>query len=336
MKKRLFAMLTIIVLVVAMLPTVAFASESTVTCTATGDVNDGEDTDGAHFDIGFNQADVDGWILDASDKITVIAKNDERISKIEFTVGKVDSGFMTSFLRSSNGGSFEENANVQQEQTVVLNFSSPSNSARLSCFKGKIQFSSAKIYYDESRTSFDFTCTPITRDNLKSVITDGNDIDQEGRIVYLIFFKEGELQYFVEPSTGEWQNSDYESIAVPDNFDDIDQVEECIMFCEDGVSYDIENFTGVTANGQIIELKEIFSMEQAASGYGFSEINEYGNANELDVTIAFDLNVKELEPQPSNNNPKTADRNNILPYGCVAVASILLLGLVIRKMRREQ
>lgn len=181
----------------------------------------------------------------------------------------------------------------------------------------------ASLVYDLGLvTSLDFTYEKLTRDNLKSLIeADDFGISSDGRILCLSFFKNGELKYSYD--LGLWLDANGEKVAEPENFNDVDQVLEVVVFGVEA-GFDTEKIT-VTANGTPLKYEEI----EGASTLR-TKLKQYFTfrANTvLATSLIHDLGTY---------NPKTADANSALPYACAALAAIALLGLGIRKIRREK
>ncbi len=194
---------------------------------------------------------------------------------------------------------------------------------------------SITTFAEEYATSLSFTYTPVTRENIDTIIEAGNDVSS-GDIKAWTFFKKGELKYFYDKNTG-WGDSNLNKILKPENFDDIDQVMEKIEFSKTGVKYDVNTFTGVTANDVALVMSPNISfLTKPALGYSFYS-PDHGEANRIDVYLLFNLNSDVTPSQSSeSDNPNTADTNSALPYGCATVASLVLIVLSLRKIKLEK
>lgn len=187
-------------------------------------------------------------------------------------------------------------------------------------------------------TSLSFTYTPVTRDNLETVLDNGNDVSNGGKILAWGFYKKGELQYIFDDKG--WCDINFHSISKPKNFDKIDKVMEQVVFEKDGVKYDTKNFTGVTANDIALDRPAIINIDKGpASGYRFGHIeDDHITTYKIDTFLLFNLEPVETEQNPGSetDNPKTADASSALPYGCVALVSLIFICLITRKIRRKQ
>lgn len=155
MKKKLLSILLSAFMIMTSFTTRAFADDLSVIINATNKSGDsGTDTDGTNFDIKFDQSDSNGWnICDVDNTFSITSKGNEKIKKIEFTVGAFfgESDISTENLIASPFGTYNTITDIKTNDIVTLSFDNSVSSVQIN-WKDEnsiLQFKSAKIYYED-------------------------------------------------------------------------------------------------------------------------------------------------------------------------------------------
>ncbi len=161
MKKKPLSIILAILMILVTVPVAvsadAYDKNETIVATNKGLISGSYIDEGEHFEVAFSLSDADGW--DLSDKegynIKISAKNDEKITKIIFTIGYVinskyiDTPLGTESI-SASAGEFVPKNPIQVNDQVTLNIADPVDEVTIRWISVHdfLSIKQATIYYE--------------------------------------------------------------------------------------------------------------------------------------------------------------------------------------------
>ena len=334
MKKKLLAIFTATLMVVALIPMLAFPAlaeeDKNVTINATVNVSGGTDTDGTHFDVVFNSSDIDGWKLyeKSNRQVTISSKKNEIIKKIEFNVGYAPtvSPQGTDQL-TTTAGTFELKEPIAKNDTLVLNFATAVSSVTIGWkYDEVMNINSAKIYYAEKieKTlipNVSFKLGDYKDANTKIDITpvDGNkDLYKEEFLGYVYVCGEKTYAHMFDSDDPYWIDFDKGPITeTPDisGCKNVMVILETEIKDENKDKYYFDETVKVKCNDTEIPYSEKELYDK----------NFWGLDGSDGIAIGYIVPIK-------SDTPKTADSNNMILWIVLAIAAAgLATGTVLVK-----